>query len=109
MLGGELLVLGLFGHANPAILTLNDKLEYSVKASAALYRETFGEVNVAAITDSDSCLIVTNDVREQNQFKVTDLSVLTEQDQFLRQADELAAAGQSCHRFDDMLDLGLYA
>ena len=107
--GGELLILGQFGHANPAILTLNDKLEYCVKAFATLQRETLGEVNVALITDPDSVLMVTNETRQQNMFKVTDLSVLTEQDQFLRQADELAKSGLSCNRFDEMLDLRLYA
>ena len=68
----------MFGHANPALLSLSNKLELRVKAHAALNRERFGEVINASICDSDTVLIVTNDLREQNKFKVTDLSVLTD-------------------------------
>ena len=61
VIGGELLVLGFFGHANPALLTLNDKLEYCVKATATLHKQTFGLFQAAEITDADTVYVATND------------------------------------------------
>jgi len=59
------------------LIYLDEKLQYRVRASLNMNRDTFGLISSASIHDTKSVDIVFNNTRFGQDFKVTNLTVLS--------------------------------